>query len=417
MVIALCALDGFDVLAITYAAPGILQEWGLSRAELGMAFSAGFAGMALGSFFIAPIADLIGRRRMIFICLGILAGGMMASAFASTLGMLAFWRVITGLGIGAMICIINPLAAEYSNARRHDLAIGLMAVGYPIGGTVGGLVSAQLLTHYDWRAVFVFGSLLGLVMLPLAYRWILEPVAYLIDKPGPSALSQVNAFLLRCGRLPVRELPAPAKRIGKLPIQEIFSAENRWSTLHLTAIYALFIITVYFLLSWMPQLITDLGFSSASAVNFSVLRDFTGVLSGILLGWASHYLGLKRVAFTVFIGMGLAVMAFGRLPADIILLRLGSGFAGLCLYGGAVSLYAIVARTFPARIRATGSGFVIGVGRVAMVIAPLLGGYLLTAGMDRGTVTLIMSLGALAAGALLIAFPIRQVVGAEAPRS
>ena len=408
-VVALCALDGFDVLAITYAAPGFLEEWGLSRAQLGVALSMGLIGMALGSFFIAPLADIIGRRRMIFTCLGIMAGGMLASAFTHSLTSLCFWRVFTGIGIGCMICLLTPLAAEYSNERRRDLAIGFMAVGYPIGGTLGGLVAAYLLDIYDWRAVFIFGSILGLVFIPLVYRWVPEPVGYLIENPKPDTLEQVNRFLARC-RMPLAtDLPSPSKRSGSTPLMEIFNSENRKMTLHLTAIYALYIMSVYFFLSWTPSLITALGFSPATAATVAVTRDFVGIVGGILTGWAAHYIGLKRLTLLVMAGMGLALIAFGRIPSDLGLIRIVAAVMGLCLYGGAIGLYAVVARTFSTRVRATGAGFVIGVGRVASAVAPLLGGYLFAVGFERSAVTLFMAMGALGAAILLLVFPLRAI--------
>lgn len=409
VVVLLCALDGFDVLAITYAAPGFLKEWGLSNAELGFALSMGLVGMALGSFLLAPFADIIGRRNMIFVCLGIMAVGMAASAWSGSLATLSFWRVITGLGIGAMICIINPLAAEYSNGVRRDFAVGLMAIGFPIGGTLGGLAAAHLLTLYDWRAIFLLGAAVALLMLPLVQRWTPEPVAYLIDKPKPGALERVNQFLSRCGHPQVDTLPPPAARAGATPIAEILNAENRGSTLHLTLLYSLFIMSVYFFLSWTPKLVADQGFSPATAATVAVTRDLAGIFGGALVGWAAHHLGLKRLAVFVLAGMGLAVALFGRLPADISSLRWAAGLAGLFLYGGAVVSYAILARHFPTHVRATGTGFVIGVGRVVSAVAPLLGGYLFAIGWDRGEVTFAMAMGAIGAAVLLVAFRVRPV--------
>jgi len=407
--VMLCALDGFDVLAVTYAGPGFLQEWGLSNAELGLALSMGLVGMALGSFLLAPLADVIGRRNMIFACLIVMAGGMTATAFTGSLAGLSAWRLVTGLGIGAMICIIAPLAAEYSNARRRDFAVGLMAVGYPIGGTLGGLAAARLLALYDWRAVFIFGGVAAVLMLPLVMRWMPEPVGYLIDNPRRDALVRVNRFLARCGHPAVDALPPPTPRSGAVPFVEIFGAGNLGGTLQVTAIYSLAFTTSYFFLTWTPKLVADLGFSAATSATVAVTRDMVGIFGGLLLGWAAHYLGLKRLVVLAVAGMGLALILFGRLPADIALLRWAAALAGLCLYGSAIGLYAVLARSFDTHVRATGTGFVIGVGRICSAIAPLLGGYLFSIGWDRGAVTTAMAAGAIVAAVLLIAFRVRPI--------
>ena len=74
--VALCALDGFDVLAISFAAPGIAREWGIDRAALGIVLSMELIGMVLGSVLVGGLADRIGRRRTVLGCLAVMALGM-----------------------------------------------------------------------------------------------------------------------------------------------------------------------------------------------------------------------------------------------------------------------------------------------------------------------------------------------------
>lgn len=128
---ALAALDGYDVLAVTFAAPGITAEWGIDRSALGIVFSMSLLGMALGSFLIAPFADRFGRKPLVLITLWLMAGGMLLSAFAQNVTDLSIYRVVTGLGIGGMISVVIPMLAEFANARRRALAVGLGALGFP----------------------------------------------------------------------------------------------------------------------------------------------------------------------------------------------------------------------------------------------------------------------------------------------
>lgn len=132
--VALCALDGFDVFAITFAAPALLKEWGLGKAELGVALSAGLLGMALGSLLLAPLADSFGRRRMLFVALGIMVLGTAWTALVDGLAGLIASRLFTGLGIGGMIGVTMPLAAKYANSRRREVAVAGFNVGFPLGG-------------------------------------------------------------------------------------------------------------------------------------------------------------------------------------------------------------------------------------------------------------------------------------------
>src|SRR5450631_2229026 len=156
--IGLNALDGFDVLSISFASPGIARAWGIDRAILGVILPMELIGMGLGSILLGGVADKIGRRRTVLGCLVVMTLGMFMAARAKGVYDLSIWRVFTGLGIGGMLAAINAVAAEFSNARRRSLNVSLMAIGYPIGAVIGGSIAALLLKQGDWRVVFVFGA-------------------------------------------------------------------------------------------------------------------------------------------------------------------------------------------------------------------------------------------------------------------
>lgn len=131
--IGLNALDGFDVLSISFASPGIARDWGIDRAALGIVLSMELVGMAIGSLFLGGLADRIGRRATILSCLCLMTIGMLGAASANGIEVLSAWRVLTGLGIGGMLAATNAAVAEAANARHRSLAVVLMAAGYPVG--------------------------------------------------------------------------------------------------------------------------------------------------------------------------------------------------------------------------------------------------------------------------------------------
>ena len=204
--IALNALDGFDVLAITFAAPGLSESWKLGPGAIGIVISTGLVGMAGGSLLLAPLADIIGRRLMILASLVAMSGGMFLSATAPDVYMLSLWRVVTGLGIGAMLAAINAMTAEYANAKRRDLAVSLMAVGYPIGGVIGGSIAAWLLHHYSWHAIFVFGGVITAILIPIVWFLLPESIEFLIGKGKGDVLPRVNGILRRMGHPEATEM-------------------------------------------------------------------------------------------------------------------------------------------------------------------------------------------------------------------
>ena len=135
-------LDGFDVIAISFAAPEIARDWSLDPAALGVVFSSGLVGMVVGALFLSPLADRFGRRFLILICLAVISVGMLASALADNLNYLVAMRLLTGLGVGGMLSSLTTMVAEYSSDRRRKLAISVLQSGYPVGGIIAGLSSA-----------------------------------------------------------------------------------------------------------------------------------------------------------------------------------------------------------------------------------------------------------------------------------
>src|SRR5688572_7668922 len=188
--IALNALDGFDVLSISFASPGIAKEWGTTPAALGIVLSMELIGMALGSVFLGGVADKIGRRPTILGCLAVMAVGMFMATTVTGLVDLSIWRVITGLGIGGMLAAINAVAAEFSSTKRRHLSVSLMSIGYPVGAVAGGIVAAQLLQGNDWRSVFYLGAAVTAALIPIIYFMMPESVHWLARKQPAGALEK-----------------------------------------------------------------------------------------------------------------------------------------------------------------------------------------------------------------------------------
>jgi len=138
--VGLTALDGFDVLSISFASPGIAAEWGIDRAARGVVRSMELFGMAVGAFVLGGLADRIGRRPTMLSCLVLMTGGMLMVTGVQHIAGLEVWRFTTGLGIGGLLATTNAVAAEFSNLRRRNLSVALMAVGYPLGAVAGGSV-------------------------------------------------------------------------------------------------------------------------------------------------------------------------------------------------------------------------------------------------------------------------------------
>jgi benzoate transport len=397
----LSALDGYDVLSVTFAAPAITAAWGIGKAALGIVLSAGLAGMALGSFLLAPLADVVGRKTMVLIALVLMAAGMFACAYATSLEELAIWRVITGLGIGSCVAVINPVAAEFANAKRRPLTVAIMAIGYPVGGVIGGIIAAILLKHYDWPAVFLAGVICAVILFPLVVWLLPESPSYLATRRKPGSLDRLNAVLARIGHAPVPALPDTTAQRQR-GYAAVFAPGQIGATAWITSANILFTFAVYFVLSWLPQMVADAGYAPSKASSVSALSSTAGVIGGLILGWLAQRGQLRSLVAGAMIGLGLATIFFGFVPPSLALLMVAAGACGFFLFGGATGLYATLATTFGDEARASGSGFVIGAGRVSSAIAPLVAGWLFASGLGRAEVTTVFGLCAIVAGLIIL---------------
>jgi benzoate transport len=409
--VGLNALDGFDVLAIAFASPGIASEWGIERAALGFVLSMELVGMAIGSILLGSVADRSGRRPMILGCLVVMATGMIMATTAHGIYDLSAWRILTGLGIGGMLATINATAAEVANARRRNLCVAIMAIGYPIGAVIGGKVVAVLLQSYDWRSVFYFGALVTSAFIPLVAWRVPESIEWLCQRQPAGALDRVNRTLARMGHAAVAALPAMTRDARARSFRDIFRPELAPTTLLLTLAYALHIATFYYIVKWVPKIVVDLGYAPSSAAEVLVWANVGGATGGAVLGVLAQRFGVKRLTLLVLVMSTVMVTVFGRGQGDLRELSLVCAATGFFTNAGIVGLYAILAQAFPTHVRATGTGFVVGLGRGGSMLSPPIAGILFQGGYSLQTVSVLMAAGSLLAAVTLSLLRLRPQPG------
>ena len=412
--VALNALDGFDVLAITFAAPGIVKAWGIGPAQLGVALSSGLVGMSVGSLALAPLGDRFGRRPLILVSLVLMAAGMVMTATATGIVTLCLWRVVTGVGIGAMVAAINAVATEFANERRRDLAVAVMTIGLPLGGLIGGFAAAELIVAHGWQSIFVAGGLVTAAFLPIVWFGLPESLEYLARRGTVAARQQIDLVLARMGHelLPDDAVltAAPASRGS---VVELLGPRFRVVTLLLVAAYFLHMTTFYFFSGWLPKFMTDIGYATPDAIRTSAMLSLGGVIGGSAFGWAAPRFGLVRLVVLAMIGTTVTFVVFGQV-SGLGALRVVSFLAGVCVFGGIVGIYALLARSFPTELLVTGTGLTIGIGRGGAVLGPVIGGFLIAAGMSIALAIAIVGAGALLAAGLLLILSRQRAFGNRA---
>jgi benzoate transport len=400
--VALNALDGFDVASISFAGPGIRREWGVDAGALGIVLSAEVIGMAIGSLCLGGVADKIGRRRTVLGCTIVMALGMFMVPTTRGLVELSIWRVITGLGIGGMLAIINAVAAEFSNTRRRDLSVTLMSTGYPLGAVVGGMIAQRLLAIYGWRSVFYLGAIATSVLIPVVVVFIPESVQWLTQKRPAGALESVNKTLRRFGHDAIASLPALPPAALRLSIADIFKPGLLQITILVTLAYFFHITTFYFIIKWTPNIVANFGFPPSSAAGVLVWANVGGLFGGLVFAALTQKFALRPLTIASMVIGTVMVSLFGFTPHDLTQLSMVCAIAEFFINGAIVGMYALFAQAFPTHVRAFGSGFAIGLGRGGSFLAPIIAGYLFQAGYGLSVVAVIMGLGSTMAAIVLV---------------
>ena len=405
VMVGLNALDGFDVLSISFASPGIARDWGIDRGALGIVLSMELIGMAAGSILLGGVADRLGRRRTILSCLPVMAIGMLGASSAHTVLALCLWRVLTGIGIGGMLAVTNAAVSEAANTARRSLCVVLMAAGYPLGAVIGGSISALLLQHADWPIVFQFGAIVTLGFVPLVWWCAPESIAFGMQRRTTGTLTDINATLARMGHLPVDALPPVVNLPRKAPLAALFSPDLARRTILMTIAYFAQLMSFYFILKWTPKIVVDMGFVPSSAAGVLVWTNIGGTIGAVLFGLLTTRLPLRPMTITAMAMSVVLIVAFGHGQAGLGTMAAMAAATGFFTNAGIVGLYALIARDFPTSVRAAATGFAIGLGRGGSALAPALAGFMFASGVGLQAVAIVMASGSLIALLALGALP------------
>jgi AAHS family 4-hydroxybenzoate transporter-like MFS transporter len=407
-------VDGFDTQAIGYVAPAVAQDWKLARGALGPVFGAGLFGLMIGALVLGPIADRIGRRRIIIVCTAAFGIGTLATIFAGDVSSLLIIRFLTGLGLGGAMPNAVALTSEFSPHRRRATMIMTMFCGFSIGAAVGGLVAAALIPAFGWRSVFVVGGVVPLLLVPFLLVRLPESIRFLAlsgrSNDGVAALLARIAPSVRhpAGtRFVVQEI-----KLSGIPVVHLLRGGRVWVTLALWSLFFMSLLDLYLLSNWLPTVLNDLGASVSAAAVIGSMLQVGGVIGALTLGQFIDRFSFRALALTYFIA-SIAVASIGFSGHSIPLTTIAIFCAGFCIIGGQGASNALSATSYPTAIRSTGVGWALGIGRVGSIVGPLVGGIMLTQRMSNESVFVAAAVPALCA--CLAAFALSRI--AAAPKS
>ncbi len=389
MTVLMCGLvmflDGFDTQAISYMAPHIAEEWNLPRSMLGPIFSAALVGLMIGYLFLSPLSDRFGHKRMVVWSTAAFAGCTLLCLLANDVTTLVLLRFATGIGLGAATPSAVALTSEYSPKRWRASFVLAIYCGFSLGFVVAGLTSGWLIPAHGWRSLFVVGAIVPLILTPFLVFFLPEAITTL-TRTGSDQAAALAQLRRLDPTLELRDLSAPTSPSTaappRAPLRAILSPERRVGTVLLWLVFIINLGTFYAMQSWMPTILTDLEYPTATVVAtttiFTVGGIFAALVVGPLMDRISPYLALAGVYGAGFVFVGAIGLLLG---AGATTLLVASFLAGVCVSGGQKSVIALAAVFYEAPVRSTGVGWALGIGRIGGIGGPLIVAAALGAGL------------------------------------
>jgi AAHS family 4-hydroxybenzoate transporter-like MFS transporter len=385
-VLVLCTLavlfDGYDLQVLALTVPALTNAWGLTPSALSVALSASLLGMGLGAAFIGPLGDRYGRRTVLGFSLAVVGISSLAAALTQTPWQLTACRLFTGAALGASLANAYTLTADFMPRRRRASLITLSYCNTATGALVAGLVAPTLIAHFGWPSTFVIGGALPLALSVALLATGPESIKYLlIRRPGSPAIAHVLRKLAPGVAAETVYLRPVAQALAG-SLGDLFKRPYRAPTLLLWLGFAMNSFNLYLLVSWLPTLLTGVGWAPAEAIRAMAFNQLGGVLGGLLLAWLMDRFSAERTLATGFIVNATSLALILIVPSGFwswgaLLLVIGA-----CTGGSQFAIVSLAASLYPASILATGSGWASAVARVGAFTSPLVGGALIAAGVQ-----------------------------------
>jgi AAHS family 4-hydroxybenzoate transporter-like MFS transporter len=399
-------LDGFDTGAVGFVAPSLLKEWSVDKPALAPVLSGALFGLAAGALMAGPLADRLGRKRVLVVSVALFGAASLACAFATSLTQLTSMRFVTGLGLGAAMPNAVTLMNEFCPAKRRATLTNAMFCGFPLGAALGGFLAAWMIPQWGFRSVFLLGGVAPLVLCLVAARLLPESVRYLIARQAP--LAKIREILLRVSSvaagarefLSTDSLPPAAAGGGGLRV--VLSRSYIIGSVALWLAYFMGLVIFYALINWMPLLLRDAGLPPQRATLVSALFPLGGV-GAVFAGYLMDRWNANRVVAAAFALTALTVYAVGQSVSNVAALVTAVFIAGTMMNTAQSSLPSLAAAFYPTQGRATGVAWMMGIGRFGGIFGSFLVAELSRAQLGFGEIfTIIAVPGVLAAAALLI---------------
>lgn len=376
----LMLFDGFDLTIYGAVVPTLMDEWGISAVEAGMYGSYALFGMMFGALIFGTLADKLGRKRIIIICVSIFSLFMLLSGLAPSPEMFGVFRFITGLGLGGMMPNVIGLISEYSPEGMRSRMIATIMAGYSVGGVVAAFLSMLLISNFGWESVFFFGAL-PLLFLPFLVKVLPDSVGTLITRNDHKGIQKILVKANATYQPSENETFVLNKpKEASSPVKNLFTEKRGLLTVMIWLTYFMSLLMIYGLNTWLPKFMNEAGFPLGSSLSFLLALNVGATIGAILMGWVADRWGVGRALILFFIIATISITSLG-FATNMVLLYVMVAIAGAATVGTQNLTHSYTSQFYPITMRSTALGWALAVGRIGGILGPTIGGILLASSL------------------------------------
>lgn len=412
-------IDGFDMYFFGKMLPAIAEGLGVSPAGMTGVVTAQQVGMAVGAFLMPPLADRIGRRPVLALCLALFGVLTLCAAYSTSVVMMAWLRGISGIFFSAMLPVALALLSEMTPRRRRASFISIALVCFSAANIASGAMTAWLLDIYGWQIGFWLGGLLPFLALPLLMT-IPESLSFRVTRnPSDPRIGQVIRRIDPSARIVGGELfhlgetARPVERLGPLAM---FSPPYRLKTAILFCACFLAMGNIALLANWLPTYFQELGgLPIQEFAKYMMIGFLGGAIGTLTMGRLMDRMNPYTLIAAFFIVDALALASLGYLPAGTAAFVLGLVVWNFCQVGGQTGINTLATLGYPPEMRSSGIGWAGALGRIGGIIFPLAGGLALGTSLSLQAIMLFIAVPAVAVALLILLLGRAERRNAAAP--
>ncbi|RHW31780.1 MFS transporter [Lysinibacillus yapensis] len=380
MVLFWCAFiivfDGYDLVIYGSALSSILAEWGITPKEAGSLQSLALVGMMLGALIFGPLADKIGRKKVILLCVALFSIFTVGIVFVNNPTTFGIFRFIAGVGLGGVMPNTVALTTEYAPKKLKSTLVSIMFSGYSVGGVLAAGIAIMVIEPFGWRALFLVGGL-PLLALPFMYKTLQESPRFLIANNKKEELGKIiqkidSTYKFDESHTFVME----AKEEKGAPIMNLFRNNRALSTIVFWIAFFMCLLMIYGLNTWLPQLIKGAGVE-VNGLVFLLVLNFGAIFGAIFGGQLADRFGSKVILIAFFLGASTSLTLLG-LVHNLMVMYILVAIAGATTIGTQIIMNSYISQYYPVEMRSSGLGWALGIGRLGAIAGPMIGGLLMT---------------------------------------